>query len=324
MSKPFLTIDWHITQQCDQRCRHCYAASEHFQGEIGHSEAIRIIHKILNLKNDFNIRVTLTGGEPLLMADVFQIASLLSKNDIPISLTTNGILVGKNIDKIVRSGISYIQISIDGTRQVHDYLRGSNTFEAAADAIRLLNTEDVMLSVMTTVGSYNFNQVPEIIDTVRNLGIPLLGIQRFVPSGRGADFKNFALTPARTRELMEYIAGKKDELKEEICIVTSDPLRLLVDRQETAGCMLGRNILVLTPKGDMLPCCKLPINLGNLLTMDFYEAWHSGILDTVRNSDNLKGKCRGCKYRHSCRGCRAAAYAAYGDYLAQDPQCWLD
>lgn len=108
MLKPSLTIDWHITQRCNQACKHCYAAGERFRGDAAPQETIRIIDKILSLKNDFNIRITLTGGEPLLRDDVFEIASSLSENDIPISLTTNGLLVCKNIDKIIDSGIAYI------------------------------------------------------------------------------------------------------------------------------------------------------------------------------------------------------------------------
>lgn len=324
MLKPPLTIDWHITQRCNQACKHCYAGGEQFHGGISTLETIRIIDKILGLKNDFDIRVTITGGEPLLRDDVFEIASSLSENDIPISLTTNGLLVRKNIDKIVSSGITYIQVSIDGMRSIHDYLRGFNAFDSAMDALRLLKREDLFPSVMTTVNSYNFKQVPEIIDLVRSMNIPLLGIQRFIPTGRGAGFKNLALTPENCRDLLEYIMNKKEELKDEICIVAPDPLKILIDTREATGCPIGNNILALTPNGDMLPCCKLPIRLGNILSMDFHDAWNSKIMDEFRSSRNLKGKCGRCEHKEICRGCRAAAYATCGDYLADDPQCWME
>ena len=323
MSKPLLTIDWHITQKCNQTCMHCYAAGEQFREEATPRKTVRIVDKILSLKNDFNIRVTLTGGEPLLRADVFEIASSLSENNVPISLTTNGMLVQKTIDKIINSGIMQIQVSIDGMRSVHNYLRGSNTFDSAIHALRLLKKEHLLPSVMTTVNGYNFKQVPEIIALVRSMNIPLLGIQRFVPTGRGAGLKNLALTPENCRDLMEYIMSKKEELKDEICIVTPDPLRILIDRREAAGCPIGNNILALTPSGDMLPCCKLPTSLGNIISQNFHEAWNSKLMDTLRGGHNLKGKCGHGEHREICRGCRGAAYAAYGDYFAEDPQCWL-
>lgn len=323
MLKPSLTIDWHITQRCNQACKHCYAAGEQFQGEISTLETIRIIDKILSLKNDFNIRVTLTGGEPLLRDDIFKIALAFSEDDIPISLTTNGLLVRKNIDKILSSGITYIQVSIDGLRSVHDYLRGLNAFNSAIQALHLLKRENLLPSVMTTVNNYNFKQIPEIIDLIRSMNIPLLGIQRFIPTGRGAGFKNLALTPENCRDLLKYIMSKKEELKDEICIMTPDPLKVLIDRREAAGCSIGKNILALTPNGDMLPCCKLPINLGNLISQDFHEAWNSKIMEKLRGGYNLNGKCGRCMHREICKGCRGAAYAAYGDFLAEDPQCWL-
>ncbi len=323
MSKSLLTIDWHITQRCYHACKHCYAAGEQFQGEATPQETIRIIDKILNLKNDFNIRVTLTGGEPLLRDDVFEIASLLLENNVPISLTTNGILVRKNITKIINSGIMQIQVSIDGMRSVHDYLRGLNSFDSAIHALRLLKRENLMPSVMTTVNSFNFKQLPEIIDLVRSMNIPLLGIQRFIPVGRGEGFKNLALTPENCRDLLNHVMRKREELKDEICIMTPDPLKVLIDRREASCCPIGNNILALTPNGDMLPCCKLPINLGNLISQDFHEVWNSKIMDTMRGGYNLKGKCGHCVHREICRGCRAAAYAAFGDYLAEDPQCWM-
>jgi len=323
MSKPPLAIDWHITQRCNQACKHCYAAGEQFRGEATPQETIRIIDRILSLKKDFNLRVTLTGGEPLLRADVFEIASSLSENDVPISLTTNGTLVEKNIDKIINSGIMQIQVSIDGMRSVHNYLRGFNAFDSAIQALRLIKRENLLPSVMTTVNGCNFKQVPEIIDLVRSLNIPLLGIQRFVPTGRGAGFKNLALTPENCRDLLKYIMSKKKELKDEICIVTPDPLKVLIDKREATGCPIGKNILALTPNGDMHPCCKLPISLGNIISREFHEIWNSKIMDTMRYGGNLKGKCGRCEQREICRGCRGAAYATYGDYLAEDPQCWL-
>lgn len=324
MPKPLLTIDWHITQRCNQACKHCYATGEQFRGEATPQETIRIIDKIHSLKNDFNIRVTLTGGEPLLRDDIFKIASAFSENDIPISLTTNGLLIHKNIDKIVNSGITYIQVSIDGKRSAHDYLRGFNAFDSAIDALHLLKRENLLPSVMTTVNSCNFKQVPDIIDLVRSMNIPLLGIQRFVSTGRGAGFKNLALTPDNCRDLLKYIMSKKEELEDEICIVTPDPLKILIDKQKAAGCPVGKNILALTPNGDMLPCCKLPISLGNILSLDFYEAWNSKIMNTLRGNHNLKGKCSHCVHKEICGGCKAAAYATYGDYLAEDPQCWME
>lgn len=324
MSKSLLTIDWHITQKCNQTCMHCYAAGEQFQGEATPRKTVRIVDKILSLMNDFNIRVTLTGGEPLLRADVFEIASSLSENNVPISLTTNGMLVQKNIGKIINSGIMQIQVSIDGMRSVHNYLRGSNAFDSAIHALRLLKREHLLPSVMTTVNSYNFKQVPEIIALVHSMNIPLLGIQRFIPVGRGAGFKNLALTPENCRDLLKYVMSKKEELKDEICIATPDPLKVLIDRRESAGCPIGNSILALTPNGDMLPCCKLPVSLGNLIFQDFHEAWNSKIMDKMRSSGNLKGKCGYCEHREICRGCRGAAYAACGDYLAEDPQCWIE
>lgn len=192
------------------------------------------------------------------------------------------------------------------------------------DALHLLVRENLLPSVMTTVNSYNLKQVPEIIDLVRSMNIPLLGIQRFVPVGRGIGFKNLALTAGNCRVLLEYIMSKKEELEDEICIVTPDPLRILIDKRDATGCPIGNNILALTPNGDMLPCCKLPIRFGNILSMDFRNAWNSKIMDEFRSSRNLKGKCGRCVHKEICRGCRAAAYAACGDYFAEDPQCWME
>jgi radical SAM protein with 4Fe4S-binding SPASM domain len=219
--------------------------------------------------------------------------------------------------------MTYIQVSIDGLRNVHNYLRGFNSFDSAIDALRLLERENLLPSVMTTVNSYNFKQVPEIIDLVRSMNIPILGIQRFIPVGRGEVFKNLALAPEDCGDLLNYVMRKREELKDEICIITPDPLKVLIDKQEAAGCPIGNNILALTPNGDMFPCCKLPINLGNFIFQDFHEAWNSKIMETLRCSRNLKGKCRYCEHREICKGCRGAAYATHGDYLAEDPQCWL-
>lgn len=322
MSKPPLTIDWHVTQRCNLTCRHCYAAGEYFQGES--QETTRIIDTLLDLGDNFTLQVTLTGGEPLLREDVFDIASRLSEHAIPVSLTTNGLLVRKTLDSIVQSGIGYLQVSIDGTRELHDALRGKSSFDAALDALELLTREDLFASVMTTVNRLNVNQVPEIIDIVHRMNIPLLGLQRCIPTGRGREFRDAALAPTAWRDVLNYVIAKKEELKDELSIMTPDPLMILVDKQQTAGCCIGRNILALTPNGDMLPCCKLPIRLGSILSRDFPDAWNSRIMNTLRDGSHLRGKCGKCPYREACRGCRAASYAASSDCLGEDPQCWLE
>ncbi|RLE73061.1 MAG: radical SAM/SPASM domain-containing protein, partial [Thermoprotei archaeon] len=88
------------------------------------------------------------------------------------------------------------------------------------------------------------------------------------------------------------------------------------------GCGAGRAYIALEPNGDIQPCVFMPIKIGNILKDNFRDLWiHNEILNKLRNRDILIGKCGSCPYRYICGGCRARAYAYFGDYLAPDPGC---
>jgi len=239
-----------------------------------------------------------------------------------VTLTTNGVLVKDRIREIVGSGISLVQVSIDGLEASHDYLRGTGSFAKARESIELLTWEDIPVSTMTTVSRYNVGDVPTIIDFALENHISFMCFQRFIPIGRGTSCQDLALKPGELKNLLEFLFQKKEELKGSIFLDTTDPLGGLLMEKQGIGCPIGASILTLTPRGDVLLCCKLPIKIGNILEMGFESLWSNDAVNVFRRRE-LKGKCGACPRKSTCGGCRAAAYALNKDYLGEDPQCWL-
>jgi radical SAM protein with 4Fe4S-binding SPASM domain len=90
----------------------------------------------------------------------------------------------------------------------------------------------------------------------------------------------------------------------------------------TKGCLAGTGVCFISHEGEVFPCGYLPAIAGDLRTTPFAEIWnHAEVFNTLRNDDNLEGKCGCCEFRHVCMGCRARAYAATGNYMAEEPFC---
>ena len=90
----------------------------------------------------------------------------------------------------------------------------------------------------------------------------------------------------------------------------------------TKGCLAGTGVCFLSHEGEVFPCGYLPALAGDLRKQSFAEIWNnSAVFEALRDDDNLKGKCGCCEFRHVCMGCRARAFAASGDFLAEEPFC---
>lgn len=335
-------IQWHLTERCNLRCRHCYQGSE--TGDELPLPAVReVVAEIADMfaaweescgvaiAPSFNI----TGGEPLLRGDIFDIIEEIGRRGVAMFLLTNGTLVdGNSAARLAEAGVRGVQVSIEGTEETHDAIRGRGSFASALSGVGHLHAAGLPVTLNITVSRLNVGDVPAMVELAAALGVPRLGIARFVPAGRGMAMVGEML---RREELQELYKQLQATAIPGLDIVTGDPLATQLYAADPGpagttpcgGCAAGVSGLTLMADGTVVPCRRLEIPLGNIRTDSLREIWATSlVLAGLRDQSTYSGRCGTCSRWASCRGCRAVAWAfsrAAGgtDFLAEDPQCFF-
>ncbi|HUX56641.1 MAG TPA: radical SAM protein [Bacteroidales bacterium] len=325
-------FQWHITNECNLRCKHCYHES-YLKEDINISKLTQIADQLCNALDKWKKKgsFSITGGEPLMNPEIlFQLLDNLENRNVDkIDLLTNGTLLTDNIILKLKEykKLRRFQLSLEGLRATNDKIRGVNSYDRTLDAIDNLKRHGLVVSIMMTIGRHNKDEVIPLADELAKHDVDVFIIDRFIPEGQGSALADWVLSPGEIREVYtkayEYF---KKTLKPRFLLYRT--LFCLLNPEDPhigAICSIGNNALTIMPNGDVLPCRRLPIVLGNLFETTLYDIWYtSPLLWEIRNPGNLKGKCNNCEYIPICRGCRAVAYAVKGDYLAEDPQCWKE
>jgi len=339
-----LLIQWHLTERCNLRCTHCYQndkktvelTTAEIRATIGEiSRTLTSWKESYNLK--FSPSVNITGGEPFLRTDLFDILDEFHTIGFDVYVLTNGILIDKEkATRLLKAGVKGVQISIEGPEAVHDSIRGANSFTASFKGVKHLLDAGLQVTLNTTLSKLNADYFMDTIKIASDRGVQRLGFSRLVPSGRGSDLIREMLKTEAVMSLYDniFMPGSYNGME----IVTGDPVASQFRNKHVdtdlgnialGGCAAGISGMTIMPDGTMLPCRRMPIPLGNIKRDSFREVWAvSDILNDLRDRSKYKGKCGSCNKWANCRGCRAIAYAcskANGreDHLAPDPQCFL-
>ena len=319
-----LIIAWELTAACNLSCRYCRASASHEpdQGELDTDEAKRFVESIAPLKP----MLILSGGEPLLRPDLFQIIRLAVSLGIRVSLASNGTLITSELaEEIADSGVSRVSISLDGAdAAMHDHGRGQGSFERSIRGIETLRGR-VDFQINFTVTQKNQSELIRIFDLAEKLGAAALHIFFLVPTGRGRE--EDVITPVRQEEMLRQIEGEMDRRTLEVqvtCAPQYARLKKPGHGRGSGGCLAGRRFVFVSRKGEVYPCGYLPLRVGSVREKNFIEIWENSPELQALREGRLKGKCGRCEFSRSCGGCRARAYALTGDYLQSDPSCRLE
>jgi len=285
----------------------------------------------LEFSSSFNV----TGGEPFMRGDIFEILEEIAKNGFELYLLTNGILVdGERAGRLAGLRVRGVQVSIEGPEAVHDSIRGKGSFSSALKGVRHLLDAGIVVTLNTTLSAVNADTFLQMLDLCCSLGVQKLGFSRLVPSGRGREMLASMLDATRVQELYETIFSAETK---GVTLVTGDPVASQMSAEvegdegsvPCGGCAAGLSGLTILPDGTITPCRRLPIPIGNVREDSLREVWAlSPVLNALRDRSGYKGKCGTCERWAVCRGCRAIACGysqskGDGDFLAEDPQCFL-
>jgi AdoMet-dependent heme synthase len=362
MTQQIYSVSWNLTQRCNLHCTHCYMSA--FAGadtsqELSTVECQRVIEDIATVNP--NVFMILTGGEPLLRRDLFDLATHCTDKGFTVVLGTNGVLLrDKQAKQMRQSGIQGASISLDSTDAAkHDAFRHlPGAWRGAVRATQALRGEGLDFSIHTSITDWNVAEIPAMIDLAGELGAKVLNFFFLVRTGRGEGITD--ITPEQYEQILTYLArvqglGSPDERGDggapSVFDKAEDPWTVpagrsggLIIRAKCApffrrilysldakspllqnyahgSCPAGKAYCRIMPEGDVTPCPYMPLVAGNLRQRSFGDIWQAAAVFDALRQPHLGGRCGSCEFSQICGGCRCRAYATYGDYLAEDPAC---
>jgi radical SAM protein with 4Fe4S-binding SPASM domain len=324
-------------------------------GELTTGECRRVIAEIAEVNP--NVFLILTGGEPLLRRDIWEIAAAAAERRFTTVLGTNGVLLRQGEARLMRQhGVVGASISLDSTDPVkHDaFRRLPKAWQGAVRATRVLADAGLDFSLHMSVTDWNVAEVPAMIDLARNLGARVLNFFFLVRTGRGRDLTD--IDAAAYERILTYLArvqgvgdgsvlgggsagafedpwsapvGQAEGLLIRAkcaphfrrILYQLNPRSPLLQNYAHGSCPAGKYYCRITPEGDVTPCPYMPVAAGSLRTMSFSRIWRGASVFEDLRDPVLGGRCGTCEFSKICGGCRCRAYATYGDYLAEDPAC---
>ncbi|BFH73146.1 radical SAM protein [Sulfurisphaera javensis] len=335
-------ITWNLTYKCNLRCLHCYInASPNGEEGLSTEEALKLVDQMTEIKIPLLI---MSGGEPLMRKDFFEIAEYASKKGIKLALSTNGTLISEKVaEKLKEIGFMYIGISLDSPYpEFHDKFRGvKGAFEMAIKGIRNAINAGLNVGLRFTITSKNIDYVDDYMKLALELGVKRITFYHISASGRGKDLKDWMYTPQQyenfMNKLIEYAKQLKGKLEIETTLAPFDGIyiakKLAKDEKELAdylhfvknsgGC--GRKMISIYPNGDVYPCQFIDFyKLGNVREKPLKEII-TNIPDLFVNTEKyLQGECKSCIYNEYCKGGdRARAYYWNENIYGDDPLCPL-
>lgn len=339
--KEYFAFQWHITDACDQRCKHCYIFSENVCKKLDSMSLEQMQEALANIEDFCEVYgrrpyIYLTGGDPILHEHFWDLLELFKERNIPFTIMGNPFYLNDEVCKRMKEcGCLRYQLSIDGMKDTHDWFRKKGSFETTLEKIDVINRSGMRSIVMTTVSGTNIDEVPDIIDAVVEAGVNVYAFARYCPT---SEEKDTGIALLRYRQLLEDCDHKFEEYERKGCKTyfnrkdhlwtlyeyEKGTFRIPEDMEEGmiyGGCNCGNCHMTILPSGDVYACRRVQNSkVANVFEERLADVWVSQ-MEEYREYTKFK-KCAKCELLAFCRGCPAVASGAHGDFYDADPQCW--
>jgi radical SAM protein with 4Fe4S-binding SPASM domain len=274
--------------------------------------------------------VTVTGGEPWAHAEFPQLLETLAlqREWLSFGILTNGTLIDAGIAKHLRRlGVSFVQVSIEGGCGTHDRVRGTGSYRRATAGIQCLVEAGVRTVLSFTAHRANFREFREVTQLGEHLGVSQVWADRLVPQGTGTEMLEQVLTPEETRWFLEFMREARDSMgktqRSRTRVTMHRALQFLTGGGSPYQCTAGDSLVTVMPNGDLLPCRRMPIKVGNLFQTPLRDLYDNQLFVGLRDRSRVSTGCQGCLYARLCRGgLKCLSYALTGDPFGKDPGCW--
>lgn len=321
-----------VTARCNRRCLYCYNTwprqTDDPPADLPASELVAVVEEALRATGRRAIQIT--GGEPLLRPDLFELIEALEQPDRTISLVTDAGLVDDHATReLVRLGIRPVQPTLlAAQRDLHDRLKGAESFDATVDGIARLLRAGVPVSVSFVCLRSNYEHFREVVELCFALGVRSVAFSRFCAAGSGAArHADLSPSPAMVAACLDVAEEATARLGIKVHVAISVPRCLPEpDRHPHLAfghCALGSSTppYTIDPWGRLRACSVSPEILGDLRV----ESWGTVVGRAkeayFREVATVPADCRGCSHETSCRGgCRESARGT-GSLDRPDPLC---
>jgi heme b synthase len=334
-------IAWEVTRRCNLNCIHCRAAArrEPYPGELSRAEALGLIDEMASLGNPL---VILTGGEPLLREDIFDLIRHGTGRGLRMVIAPNGTLIDRTTaGRLKEAGIQRVSISLDGPTAIrHDQIRQvPGAFEGALRGIEFLKEAGLEFQINTTVTQSNREELPSIMELAIRLGAVAHHIFLLVPTGRGRELRGQALSPEEYERILNWFYDQRGKVPLQLKATCAPQYQRILRQRAKAegkriqeetfgfeatsrGCLGGIGFCFISHIGDVQPCGYLEVRSGNVRERPLRAIWEdSPVFQRLRDFSAYQGRCGRCEYISVCGGCRARAFAETGDFMAEEPLC---
>ena len=323
-------MQWHLSENCNLKCLHCYQEN-HKPIQLEFDKLVIIYKQFKELLNKKKMKghINITGGEPLCNPYLFKLLDLIKEDSdfISFSILTNGTLINEKIAKKIKSyNPLYVQVSLEGGKKTNDYIRGKGTYKKIAEGIVNLRKENIFTSISFTATSLNYKEFPKVVRYARKYGVNNVWSDRFIPLGDSD--KSLALNYEQTREYLEIMNKERNKLKKvknsNTTISMYRALQFQMTNDFAYGCTAGDTLLTVMENGDLVPCRRMPITIGNLFDRNMYDLYiKSDVLKDLREK-KIPDECINCEHSEVCHGgLKCLTYAMYKDLNHKDYGCNL-
>ncbi len=334
----YFTLQWHVTERCDQRCKHCYIFNGNNQvyNELNIDDMEKVINDFILFCNETQRTpsVSVTGGDPLLFPKIWDFLTILNKHKIRFSILGNPFHLNDSVASRLKGlGCYNYQMSLDGLEKTHDYIRSPGSFRATIEKIACLNATGLYSSIMTTISKTNINEIPELVPIIVDSGVKNFGFARYCPNPN--DIENI-VSPEEYKNFLEkmwnlYIkyqdCGTRFSLKEHLWkLFLYEKGLFKIDYPKGTiydGCHCGITHMTILSDGTVYACRRCESKIGKVPEESLKDIFFGAKMNDYRRFDQFE-KCGKCELISFCRGCPAVAKCYTGSFYASDPQCWKD
>lgn len=322
-------LQWHLSENCNLKCLHCYQENHKpVQLKYEQLENIYMQFKELLAKKKMKGHINITGGEPLCNPHLFKILDLIKQDAdiISFSILTNGTLINDEIAKKIKSyNPYYVQVSLEGGKATNDFIRGKGTYERIAKGIKNLRKYDIFTSISFTATKLNYKEFPQVVKYARKYNVNNVWSDRYIPLGNSED-KELTLNYNQTREYLKIMYDQREKLHKKKNNITTISMYRALQFQMTNdfayGCTAGDTLLTVMENGDLVPCRRMPIVIGNLLKDNMYNLYKNNKILKDLRKNTIPDDCKFCENSEMCHGgLKCLTYALYKDLNHKDVGC---
>ena len=333
-----LVLQWHVTERCNFRCEHCYQEQYSGKDELDFDGLLGVVDQFVEFvahckekeaPRPVRAHINVAGGEPFVRRDFLDLLEVFArhKDHFSYGILSNGSLIDAELARRLRElAPSFVQVSVEGAADTNDTIRARGAFERAVAALKQLRSERVPTMISFTAHRGNYHEFPDVARLGREVGAARVWADRLIPSGSGLELGDLMLTPEETREFFEIMESSRAEGGHGFCpteIAMGRALQFRVGGGTPYRCVAGEDLVTVQPNGDVYPCRRLPILVGNLTQTRLIDLYYeSRLFQELRGHTESEG-CGDCSFSKQCRGgLRCLSSAVTGDPFRSDPGCW--